>query len=112
GLATYPDVTVVCGKSERDPDSPTHVTNPKVVVEVLSSGTEDYDRGEKLLHYQQVTSLEAIVLVDYRSSSIAIWSREPDGWRRNQFGNGQTARIDAIRCQLDVDAVYAAARDA
>ena len=52
GLATYPDVTVICGKSERDPDSPTHVTNPKVVVEVLSPGTEDYDRGEKLQHYQ------------------------------------------------------------
>ena len=28
GLATYPDVTVICGPSERDPDSPTHVVNP------------------------------------------------------------------------------------
>ncbi len=57
GLATYPDVTVVCGASERDPHSPTHVVNPKVVVEVLSPSTEAYDRTEKLQHYQQVPSL-------------------------------------------------------
>src|SRR3990172_3361666 len=40
GLATYPDVTVVCGPIERDPESPTTVVNPTLVVEVLSDGTE------------------------------------------------------------------------
>jgi hypothetical protein len=35
GLATYPDVTVVYGPSERDPQSPSHVTNPTMLVEVL-----------------------------------------------------------------------------
>lgn len=48
GLATYPDVTVICGASQRDPASTTHVTNPTLIVEVLSTGTADYDRGEKL----------------------------------------------------------------
>jgi Uma2 family endonuclease len=41
------DASVTCGEPIRDPDSPTHVTNPSVVVEVLSSSTEEYDRGEK-----------------------------------------------------------------
>lgn len=50
GLATYPDVTVIGGASERDPESPSHVVNPKVVVEVLSPSTEAYDRTEKLQH--------------------------------------------------------------
>ena len=54
GLATYPDVTVVCGRSERDPANEVTVVNPRVVVEVLSPGTEDYDRGEKLEHYKQI----------------------------------------------------------
>jgi Uma2 family endonuclease len=48
GLVTYPDVTVVCGPYETDPDSPTTITNPRVVVEVTSDSTEEYDRGEKL----------------------------------------------------------------
>jgi Uma2 family endonuclease len=50
GLGTYPDVTVVCGHLELDPEDPKKhtVTNPQVLVEVLSPSTEDYDRGEKL----------------------------------------------------------------
>ncbi|MGH8471968.1 MAG: Uma2 family endonuclease, partial [Gammaproteobacteria bacterium] len=43
GLATYPDVTIVCGPSERDPDDRNAVTNPTLIVEVLSQSTEDYD---------------------------------------------------------------------
>ena len=64
GLATYPDVTVVCGPSQRDPNSPPHVNNPKVVFEVMSRGTEQYYRGEKIEHYKQEPSLEAILLVN------------------------------------------------
>ncbi len=50
GLATYPDLTIVCERLEPDPaDRSGHtVTNPRVVVEVLSPSTEDYDRTEKL----------------------------------------------------------------
>ena len=40
GLATHPDVTVVCGPSERDPQSHSHVTNPTMLVEVLSNATQ------------------------------------------------------------------------
>lgn len=112
GLATYPDVTVVCGKSERDPESSTHVTNPKVVVEVLSPGTEEYDRGEKLQHYQQVESLDAIVLVDFRSPLIELWTRQGEGWVKTEYRAGQTVAIDAISCELPVAPVYAAAREA
>jgi len=62
GLATYPDVTVVCGALERDPESRTTVVNPTVVVEVPSDGTEEYDRVEKLDHYRQAPSLREYVL--------------------------------------------------
>src|SRR5262245_27364554 len=45
GLATYPDVTIICGPRELDPEDKNSVTNPTVLVEVLSTSTEDYDRG-------------------------------------------------------------------
>lgn len=106
------DVTVICGKSERDPDSSTHVTNPKVVIEVLSPGTEEYDRSEKLQHYQQVPSLEAILLVDHRNPRVELWSRQGEGWGKAEYGAGQTVAINAVDCELSVDAIYAAARDA
>lgn len=112
GLATYPDVTVLCGPSERDPESSTHVTNPKLVIEVLNRGTADYDRGEKREHYQRIASLDAIVIVDHENVSIELWTRGPAGWSSSHFGSGKLVPLQAIGCSLDVDDVYAAAHQA
>jgi Uma2 family endonuclease len=112
GLATYPDVTVVCGPSERDPDSATHIINPKLIVEVLSNSTADYDRGEKLEHYRQIPSLDAILLVDHERERIDLWTRSGGAWHSRFFGTGEVIRLDVIGATLAVDEVYAAARDA
>src|SRR5687768_12330307 len=56
GLRRIPMSQWSAENQNEDPESHTHVTNPKVVVEVLSPGTHEYDRG-KLQHYQQVVSL-------------------------------------------------------
>jgi len=112
GLATYPDVTVVCGPPQRDPESATHVINPKLVVEVLSPGTEDYDRGEKLEHYKQIPSLSAVVLVDHRAELMELWTRNGEAWSHACFGAGEQVPLPAIQCTLAVDAMYRAARDA
>jgi Uma2 family endonuclease len=109
GLATYPDVTVVCGKLERDPESPTHVTNPKIVIEVLSPSTAEYDRTEKRGHYQRLASLEALVLVDYERSELELWTRGDGAWKQQTFGAGAAAPLVAIGCTLAVDEIYAAA---
>lgn len=107
GLATYPDVTVVCGELERDPESPTTVANPRVVVEVSSDGTEAYDRGEKLEHYRRIPSLAAVVLVSHRALAIEVWERtSATDWRHREFGAGQAAEIEALSARLLVDEVY------
>jgi Uma2 family endonuclease len=108
GLATYPDVTVVCGPLERDPESPTNVTNPTLVVEVLSQGTEDYDRGEKRLQYQRVPSLKSVVLVSHREPRIDVWTRGIDGFELQTFGPGALIDLSAIGCQISLDEVYEA----
>lgn len=107
GLATYPDVMVVCGEAERDPESPTSVVNPRVVVEILSDSTRDYDCGEKLQHYQQIPSLAAVVLVAHTERRIVVHQRDDEGaWQENAAGAGTRAAIDAIGCVLTVDEVY------
>lgn len=112
GLATYPDVTVICGPSERDPESASHVTNPKLVVEVLSDSTAEYERGEKLQHYQHVASLETVVLIDHTTERVERWTRDEPQWQRQAFGPGDRVALDAIGCTLSVDEIYAAAREA
>ncbi|HEX2686245.1 MAG TPA: Uma2 family endonuclease [Kofleriaceae bacterium] len=109
GLGTYPDVTVVCGRLERDPDDRTGHTaiNPRVIVEVLSPSTEEYDRGEKLSHYQMIPSVEEVVLVVHDRQQIEVVRREANGtWSRHIAGAGQTARLTSLACDLAVAEVY------
>ena len=107
GLATYPDVAVVCGPLEPDPDSDATVTNPRVLVEVLSKSTKDFDLGEKFDHYQQIPSLEAVLYVWQTETRMELRSRAPDGhWTSRDFRAGETARIESIGCSLNVDDIY------
>lgn len=109
GLATYPDVSVVCGSLELDPeDSKGHtVTNPRVIVEVLSPSTEDYDRGEKLGHYKTIPSLEEVVLVAHDRREIEVVRREPDGsWSRHVARDGEDATLASLGCVLPIVDVY------
>lgn len=108
-VSTYADAVVVCDPVERDPDSPTHVTNPRVAVEVLSPSTEDYDRSEKRLYYQMLPSLEEYVLVAQDKRRVEVWRRDGAGWAHAVFEAGARAPIESIRFALDVDELYEAA---
>jgi Uma2 family endonuclease len=59
GKATYPDATMTGGPLKRDPGDPTGatITNPMLLVEVLSPSTEQEDRGNKWQHYRLIPSL-------------------------------------------------------
>lgn len=111
GLATYADASIVCDPLERDPSSPTHVTNPRVVFEVLSPATESFDRLEKREHYQQLPSLREYVLVSQASRSVEVWSRPDEAalWRHAVFGPGQTVTLPSVGCGFAVDELYTAA---
>lgn len=106
GLASYPDVTVVGGALEHDPESATTITNPTVVVEVTSPSTEDYDRGEKLEHYRQIPSLRECVLVAHDRRRIEVWQRVAgSGWSHRVAEAGEV-EIASIGCRLDLEALY------
>jgi Uma2 family endonuclease len=105
-IATYADVTVVCGPVERDPESPTHVTNPHVVIEVLSKSTESYDRDEKRLYYQLLPSLREYVLVAQDRRSIEVWRRDGDAWIHSIHQAGAKVALPSIGVELEVDEIY------
>lgn len=109
GLATYADASVICGEPERDPTSPTHVTNPSVIVEVLSTSTEDYDRGEKREHYARIASLQHYVLVAQDRRCVEVFSRTSDGWEHRTHAAGATVELAMPKVTFAVDALYDAA---
>jgi Uma2 family endonuclease len=106
GFAGYPDVSVVCSKLEVDAEDANTVTNPAVVVEVLSPSTEQYDRGEKFRQYQQILALAHVVFVAHDARRIEIWTRDDTGWSSVAAEAGQQALLSAIDCRLDVDEIY------
>lgn len=105
--STYPDVTVVCGKREVASDDLNAVTNPVLLVEVLSDGTEANDRGEKFAHYQRLPSLREYVLVSQQTHRVEVFSRADDNvWRYSAYGDGGAVRLEALGVSLDVASLY------
>ena len=91
GRATYPDATLVCGPIQGDPADPqgSTITNPTLLVEVLSPSTEQEDRGNKWQHYQLVPSLQEYVIVGQQEPSIERYRRLPDGsWQYSKASEG------------------------
>src|SRR5215210_168432 len=107
GRATYPDASLVCGPIQLDPADPsgTTITNPSVLVEVLSPSTEEVDRGSKLEDYQRIPSLREYVLVS-QHARIEIYRRLPSGtWEYRDVQEG-TVQL-ASGATLDLSILYA-----
>jgi Uma2 family endonuclease len=107
GLASYPDVTIVCGAAETDPESAETVINPTLIVEVLSPGTMDYDLGEKFEHYRQIPSLSAVLYVWQDRRQVELRERANDDWSASIMGPGTSAAISSLGVSIDVNALYA-----
>ena len=106
GRATYPDVSMVCGPIEFDPADPreTTITNPTLLVEVLSSTTEEVDRGDKWRDYQRIPSLQEYVLVS-QDPRIEIYRRTTSGsWEYFDVRQGSVQL--ASGATLDLSALY------
>jgi Uma2 family endonuclease len=101
GLATYPDLAVVCGTLERHPEDKNAVTNPSLLVEVLSPSTQAWDRGDKFMHYRRIASLLDVVFVDPDALRVEHYHREADGsWRyREQVAEG-SLEVLGVKCSI------------
>ena len=108
GLSTYPDVTIVCGELETAPEDKDAITNPIVLVEVLSDSTEAYDRGAKAAHYRRIPSLREYVLVAQAEPRIEVQRRSEGGrWELLEARPDETIELASLGVRLDVAAVYA-----
>ncbi|NOY27078.1 MAG: Uma2 family endonuclease [Oligoflexia bacterium] len=106
--ARYPDASVVCGDLQTDEEDPDAITNPVVLVEVLSDSTEAIDRGEKFREYRTLPSLRCYLLVSQRHPLVERYARGPDGsWVLTEHGPGDTIALPAVDAAIAVDDLYA-----
>jgi Uma2 family endonuclease len=105
GQIRRPDAGVDCG--QRDPDS-MQAALPRMVAEVLSPNTRDFDTFEKLAEYKQVASLAYIMVVEPNAPEVVVWSREPgrDWVRHGIEGLDREVDMPAIGVTLPLAEVY------
>ena len=92
GLYTYPDASIVCGEPEFIDGQSDGVLNPIALFEVLSDGTEAYDRGRKFGHYRRIESLQEYVLISQKEPLVERFQRNTD----NTWTLTESRGIDAM----------------
>ena len=100
---------VVCGPPEVDPGDAEAIVNPVVVCEVLSTGTEGTDRGDKFLEYRSTPSVQEVVFLSSRQVRIEVYRRADSGWMMTEYTEGEVP-LPAIDVRLPLDALYAHTR--
>ena len=108
GLYTYPDIVVVCGEPRFADERLDTLTNPTLLVEVLSKSTEAHDRGFKFMQYRAVDSLQEYVLVAQTDPRMERFQRGAGGeWVLRDFkGLDSICPLDSVGCQIALSAVY------
>lgn len=101
----YPDVTVVCGQVRLEPGSTDVITNPSVIVEVLSESTQSYDRGLKWEGYQRIESLDDYFLVAQHAARIEHFQRNEEGWSYRAVGPGERITLKS-GAAIELDPIY------
>jgi Uma2 family endonuclease len=104
----YPDVMVLCGEPRFVDRVHDVVTNPTVVFEVLSRGTERHDRSTKAQAYRRVESLAAYVLVSQQEPRVEVYVRGVGGeWPCTLYQRlDDTVELPAVGCALTVAEIY------
>jgi Uma2 family endonuclease len=104
----YPDVFVLCGEPEFYGNRDDTITNPALIVEVLSDSTEARDRGEKLLAYRSLDSLREYVLISQNKPIVEQYARDDKGnWlHRATIGLKSVVKFESVGVELSLEEIY------
>ncbi|QTA86234.1 Uma2 family endonuclease [Desulfonema magnum] len=104
----YPDVSVVCGDIEFLGNRDDIITNPVVIIEVLSESTQSYDRGDKFKAYRKIRSLRDYILVDQYACHVEYFFKNKAGrWELDEFETLEDSfNIRSVDVDLPLETIY------
>jgi len=105
----YPDIVVICGEPVLADEAQDTITNPKVIVEVLSPSTADYDYGGKFALYRTLPSLEEYILVAQDQPRIEVFRKSSNTrWILTTYEGLESAvKVESLDITLSLKDVYA-----
>ena len=104
----YPDLALVCGPAEIVDKAGT-IDNPKVIVEILSPNTDDYDHGRKYKLYRRISSFDEYVLVSQDEPRVEVFRKQADGtWVFSTHeGLDASFELKSVGLTLPLSEIYA-----
>ncbi|NJL63775.1 MAG: Uma2 family endonuclease [Methylacidiphilales bacterium] len=108
-IYTYPDVIVIKGEPEYYGSGKTIVTNPLVIVEVLSNSTKNYDKSEKFKYYRAIPSFQEYILIDQYSFAVEQYVKQREGqWIFQEYeGENSILKLDSVNLEMTFNDIYA-----
>ncbi len=108
GLMTYPDLSIIYGEPKFAGEEFDTLVNPVVIIEILSSSTEAYDRGAKFQHYREIDSLREYILISQNQARIEGYRKGEDGkWiLTDVIGLDAEYKMVTVGCVLALSDVY------
>lgn len=109
----YPDVMVTCTETPVAANETQAVTDPVLVVEVLSPGTETIDRREKLNAYRRLPALKEYALISQDTHQVEIYRRlgesgqDIPGWLYVTYEPGDEVMFESVGMGLPIADLYA-----
>ena len=107
-LFTYPDISIICGEPNLTDNKFDTATNPSVIIELLSPGTRNYDKGEKFSLYRDIDSLQEYILIDTERIHVIKHIRNNDNsWQLTEFKSLENSfSITTIDLSLALNNIY------
>lgn len=105
----YPDTMVICGEIEKSKKNKDAVTNPILIVEVLSKSISEYDRGDKFHFYRQIPSLQEYILIEQNRYVVEIFYKKAknDLWRISRYeGLEEDIKIQSLNIVVSMKELY------
>lgn len=104
----YPDVMITLGEEEFVNSDSMRLTNPVVIIEVLSPSTARYDKSDKFEYYRSLPSVQEIVFVAQDEHYVEIYSRQSNGWLIQDIsGTEGVLSLGSVQVSLTLDDLYA-----
>ena len=104
----YPDIMVIQGEPVYQENNKTIVTNPLVLLEVLSNSTKDYDRGGKFLLYRSIPEFREYILIDQYSYHIEQFAKNSKGkWELTEYDSEESVlTLESVEFQMPIREIY------
>lgn len=107
-LYTYPDVMVVEGQVNFTDNKQTALTNPCLMVEVLSNSTQGFDRATKFKYYRGISSFKEYILIDQNSYSVEQYVKQDSGkWLLTEYvGENSILSLESVNFEISLQDLY------